>query len=224
MPYILGLTGSIACGKTTVGLHLLELGADVYLDADQVVHELYLPGQPLVPELASVFGPEIVNAAGGIDRTVLGRIVFGNPEKLRLLESHVHPAVQNALLTHLREMAEAGPDSIGVLDAVKLVESGYSQLCHGVWVVTCPPEVQLERLMRDRGLSREDGQARLDAQGDIARKLAAATEIIDNSGDMPHLRAQVAAAWQRFTQQIGLSRPGIDPGQGVGGDSPHGAR
>ena len=68
MPYILGLTGNIASGKTTVGLQLLELGVDVYVDADLVVHELYLPGQPLVAELASVFGPEIVDAAGGIDR------------------------------------------------------------------------------------------------------------------------------------------------------------
>ena len=223
MPYILGLTGSIACGKTTVGLQLLELGADVYLDADRVVHELYLPGQPLVAELASVFGPEIMNEAGGIDRAVLGRIVFGNPAKLRLLESHVHPAVQTALLSHLREMSDAGPDSIGVLDAVKLVESGYNQLCHAVWVVTCPPEVQLERLMRDRGFSREDAQARLDAQGDPARKLAAATEIVDNSGDVPHLRAQVAAAWQRFTEQIGLVKPNVASGESVGGQT-HGAR
>jgi dephospho-CoA kinase len=214
MPYILGLTGSIACGKTTVGLQMLELGADVYLDADRVVHELYLPGQPLVAELAGIFGPEIVDRAGGIDRAELGQIVFGNPEKLRLLESHVHPAVQTALLAHLREMSDAGPDSIGVLDAVKLVESGYSQLCHAVWVVTCPPEVQLERLMRDRGLSREDAEARLDAQGDPARKLAAATEIIDNSADVPHLRAEVAAAWQRFTAQIGLQRPGAAPSVG----------
>jgi dephospho-CoA kinase len=217
MPYILGLTGSIACGKTTVGLQLLELGADVYLDADRVVHELYLPGQPLVAELAALFGPEIVDDAGGIDRGVLGRIVFDNPEKLRLLESHVHPAVQGALLAHLREMADAGPDSIGVLDAVKLVESGYSQLCHAVWVVTCPPEVQMERLMRDRGLSRADAQARLDAQGDIATKLAAATEIINNSGDVPHLRAQVTSAWEHFRRQIGLERPSVAPGEGVGG-------
>jgi dephospho-CoA kinase len=214
MPYILGLTGSIACGKTTVGLQLLELGADVYLDADRVVHELYLPGQPLVAELAGVFGPEVVDAAGGIDRTVLGRIVFGDPAKLHLLESHVHPAVQTALLAHLREMSAAGPESIGVLDAVKLVESGYSQLCHAVWVVTCPPEVQLERLMRDRGLSREEAQARLDAQGDLSRKLAAATEIIDNSADVPLLRAEVAAAWRRFTTQIGWQRPGAAPGVG----------
>ena len=223
MPYILGLTGSIACGKTTVGLKLLELGVDVYLDADRVVHELYLPGQPLVAELAGVFGPEIVNAAGGIDRAVLGRIVFGNPEKLRLLESHVHPAVQSALLSHLREMSDAGPESIGVLDAVKLVESGYSQLCHAVWVVTCPPEAQLERLMRDRGFSREDAQARLEAQGDPARKLVAATEIIDNSSDVPHLRAQVTAAWARFTNQIGRRQTRRRTRRGHGGLG-HGAR
>src|SRR5215469_13457853 len=83
MPYILGLTGNIASGKTTVGLLLLELGADIYIDADRVVHELYLPGQPLVAELAGVFGSQIVDQAGGIDRKILGQIVFGNPTEMR---------------------------------------------------------------------------------------------------------------------------------------------
>src|SRR5215467_15082824 len=116
MPHILGLTGNIASGKSTVGLMLLEMGAATYIDADRVVHELYLPGQPLVAELAGAFGPEIVDEAGGIDRKILGRMVFGNPPELRRLEQIVHPAVQTALMTSLRQLNEIGPDAVGVLD------------------------------------------------------------------------------------------------------------
>lgn len=200
MPYILGLTGNIASGKTTIGLMLLELGASVYVDADHVVHDLYLPGRPLVAPLRAAFGPSILDAAGGVDRRALGAIVFGDHEQLRQLEAIVHPAVQTALVERLRTL---GPDDIGVLDAVKLVESGYAPLCHGLWLVTCPPEVQIERLMRTRGLSETEARLRLAAQPDVAAKRAVATEIIDNAGSLDDLRRQVTAAWGRFTASIG---------------------
>src|SRR5579862_1609834 len=161
MPYILGLTGAIASGKTTIGLLLMELGADVYCDADTVVHEMYLPGQPLVARLAEEFGPGILDTDGGVDRRVLGSIVFNDREKLRALERIVHPAVQEELIRRLRAVPEHG---VGVLDAVKLVESGYAPLCHGVWLVTCPPELQIARMIERRGLSRKEAEARLAAQ------------------------------------------------------------
>jgi dephospho-CoA kinase len=202
MPYILGLTGNIASGKTTIGLMLLELGASVYVDADHIVHELYLPGQPLVAALRAAFGPTILDPAGGVDRRALGEIVFSDHEQLRRLEAIVHPAVQTALVERLRTL---GPDDISVLDAVKLVESGYAPLCHGLWLVTCPPEAQIERLMRTRGLSEAEARLRLAAQPDVAAKRAIATEIIDNSGSLDELRRQVTAAWGRFTATIGRS-------------------
>lgn len=195
MPHILGLTGNIACGKTTVGLMLLELGATTYVDADHTVHELYLPGKPLVPRLVEAFGPGILAPDGGVDRKALGQIVFGDREKLRLLESIVHPAVQSALLKHLRALP---PDGVGVLDAVKLVEAGYAPLCEGVWLVTCPEEVQLRRLVETRGTTPEEARLRLAAQPDLGPKRAAATEVIENGGTLDDLRRQVTAAWQRF--------------------------
>jgi dephospho-CoA kinase len=201
MPYMLGLTGNIASGKTTVGLLLLELGATVYEDADQTVHELYLPGQPLVARLADAFGPGILDAAGGVDRQRLGAIVFGDPAALRRLEDLVHPAVRAALMERLRQIP---PDGIGVLDAVKLVEAGYAPFCQGVWVVTCPEATQLERMVRERGLSLAEARARLDAQPPLGPKLAAATEVIDNSGTLEQLRERVSAAWGRFV--AGLPR------------------
>ena len=195
MPYILGLTGNIASGKTTVGLMLLELGAFSYEDADQVVHELYLPGRPLVARLAEAFGPSVVGPDGGVDRQRLGQLVFGDPAALRRLEAIVHPAVQEALVAKLRRIP---PEGVGVLDAVKLVESGYAPLCHAVWVVTCPEEVQFHRLVEQRGLSPEEARARLAAQPPLAPKLAAASEVIPNDGSLDRLREQVTAAWQRF--------------------------
>ncbi len=199
MPYILGLTGNIASGKTTIGLMLLELGASVYVDADHVVHELYLPGRPLVTPLRAAFGPSILDPAGGVDHRALGAIVFGDHEQLRRLEAIVHPAVQTALVERLRTL---GSDDIGVLDAVKLVESGYAPLCHGLWLVICPPDVQIERLMRTRDLSEAEARLRLAAQPDVASKRAAATAIIDNSGSLDDLRRQVTVAWARFTASI----------------------
>lgn len=199
MTYILGLTGNIASGKTTIGLMLLQLGATTYVDADHVVHELYLPGKPLVAQLTQAFGQDIVDADGGVDRRILGQIVFGDREKLRQLEAIVHPAVQTALIERLRAMP---PDGIGVLDAIKLVESGYAPLCHGVWLVTCPPEVQLQRLMSTRGLSEAEARLRLDAQPPLESKRAVATEIIDNSGSFDELRQQVTAAWERFKASL----------------------
>ena len=199
MPYILGLTGNIACGKTTIGLLLLELGATTYVDADSVVHELYLPGQPLVADLVAAFGPSIQNADGSVDRRALGEIVFGDHAKLRQLEAIVHPAVQLALISRLRALP---PEGIGVLDAVKLVESGYAPLCHGVWLVTCPPEQQIARMVTTRGLTEQEAQLRIAAQPPLEPKRAVATEIIDNSGSLDDLRHQVTSAWERFKATI----------------------
>ncbi|HKB47272.1 MAG TPA: dephospho-CoA kinase [Ktedonobacterales bacterium] len=199
MPSILGLTGNIASGKTTIGLMLLELGATEYVDADLVVHELYLPGRPLVAQLVEAFGTRIRDAEGGVNRRVLGELVFGDPARLRQLEALVHPAVQTALIERLRALP---PGGIGVLDAIKLVESGYGPLCHGLWLVTCPPEIQLRRLVETRGLTEAEAKRRLAAQPAIEPKRAVATEIIDNSGTLEQLRDQVTGAWQRFVASL----------------------
>lgn len=199
MPYILGLTGNIASGKTTVGLLLLELGAAEYIDADTVVHELYLPGQPLVAQLAQEFGQSIIDSEGGVDRKALGDLVFNDPARLRRLEQIVHPQVFSALSGRMRDIPD---DGVGVLDAVKLVESGYAALCHGLWIVTCPPQTQLERLMTTRGMSEAEARSRLAAQPPIEPKLSLASAVIDNSGTLDDLRRQVTAAWNAFLASL----------------------
>ncbi len=202
MPYILGLTGNIASGKTTVGLMLLDLGAHTYVDADQVVHELYLPGQPLVDQIVATFGSVMLDSAGGIDRQRLGQVVFNDSARLRQLELLVHPAVQSALVERLRAIPS---DGVGVLDAVKLVESGYAPLCHGVWLVTSPEELQMRRLVEQRGLSPEAARARLAAQPPMEPKLQVATEIIENAGSLDDLKRIVESAWQRFIDANAIS-------------------
>jgi dephospho-CoA kinase len=204
MPYILGLTGNIASGKTTVGLMLLELGLSAYIDADNVVHELYLPGQALPHALAEAFGPGVLDSAGGVDRRALGAIVFDNPERLRQLEAIVHPAVREALLSWVRALP---PDATGALDAIKLVESGYAPFCHGLWIVTCPPEIQLQRLIEQRGLSAEEAHARLAAQPPIEAKLPLATAVIHNDGSLENLRQQVTDAWRVFIASLAEQQP-----------------
>ena len=204
MPYMLGLTGNIASGKTTIGLMLLELGLNTYIDADAAVHELYLPGHPLPATLAEAFGPGVLDSAGGVDRRALGAIVFGSPERLRQLEALVHPAVREALLAKVRAIPD---DEIGVLDAIKLIESGYAPFCSGVWVVTCPPEIQLQRLIERRGLTEEEARARLAAQPPIDAKLPLATAVIYNDGSLENLRQQVSDAWRAFKASLPAPAP-----------------
>lgn len=199
MPYYLGLTGNIACGKSTVGKMLQALGVHRYIDADAVVHDLYLPGQPLVAQLAQEFGAEILDADGGVNRKALGDLVFNDPTKMRRLESIVHPAVQEAIIGEVRAIPD---DQVGVLDAIKLIESGYAPLCHGIWIVTCSPEIQLQRLMQQRGMSEADARARLAAQPPIEPKLAQATEVIANNGTLEDLQQQVTTAWARFLASL----------------------
>jgi dephospho-CoA kinase len=218
MPYYLGLTGNIACGKSTVGQMLQVLGVYRYIDADAVVHELYLPGQPLVAQLAQEFGSGILDANGGVDRKTLGALVFDDPGKLRRLETLVHPAVQEAVISQIREIPN---DQVGVLDAIKLIESGYAPFCHGIWIVRCSPETQLRRLIEQRGMSEGEARVRLAAQPPIEPKVAMATEIIDNDGTLDDLQRQVTAAWERFLASLPPQdeepHAGAHAGDGEGG-------
>src|SRR5437764_10689769 len=108
MPRIIGLTGNIACGKTSVGQMLLELGAERYIDADAVVHHLYERGQPIALQVQEAFGPTVLAADGSVDRKALGAVVFQNPEAMQRLESIVHPAVAKALMQELATVSEPG--------------------------------------------------------------------------------------------------------------------
>lgn len=189
---VIGLTGNIGVGKSTVMALLAELGA-AGIDADQVAHEVMAPGQPAYDPIVARFGPPIAPGGGPIDRARLGQIVFSDPAALADLEAIVHPAVFQVIQ---RRVAEADTPVV-VIEAIKLLEAGLSrQLCQQVWVVTAPRERQIQRLMASRGLSEAEAILRIDAQPPQAAKLAQADVVIDNDGSLAEVRAQVERAWQ----------------------------
>ncbi len=192
---ILGITGNIACGKTSVGKMLLELGVEKYIDADALVHQLYQSGQPIAREVAQVFGASVMAADGSVDRQALGALVFQDAQALRRLEEIVHPAVGRAML---QELASVSPDGIAVIDAVKLLEGGSGSLCQSKWLIVCPEEQELARLMARSGLSEAEARARVQAQPSVERRLPLVDEVIDNGGSLEETRHQVEAAFQRF--------------------------
>lgn len=188
---VIGLTGNIGVGKSTVMALLAELGA-VGIDADKVAHQVMEPGQPAYQQVVARFGRQIAPDDGPIDRGRLGQIVFTDPAALADLEAIVHPAVFQVIQ---RRVAEAGA-SIVVIEAIKLLEAGLSrQLCQQVWVVTAPREQQIQRLMQTRGLSEAEAALRIDAQPPQAEKLAQADVVIENGGSLDEVRAQVERAW-----------------------------
>jgi len=195
VPRIIGLTGNIACGKTSVGQMLLELGAERYIDADAIVHRLYEPGQPIAMQVAHSFGSAVMAADGSVDRKALGAIVFQDVEALRRLENIVHPAVGIALRDELMSVSTSG---IAILDAVKLLEGGSGALCQSKWLVICSEEQQLARLVARNRLQKEEAYARIHAQPSTEAKIALVDEVIDNRASLEDTRRQVVAAFHRF--------------------------
>jgi dephospho-CoA kinase len=188
---VIGLTGNIGVGKSTVMALLAGLGA-AGIDADKVAHQVMEPGQPAYQQIVARFGRQIAPGGGPIDRLRLGQIVFTDPAALADLEAIVHPAVFRVIQ---RRVAEAGA-SVVVIEAIKLLEAGLSrQLCQQVWVITAPRELQIQRLMQTRGLSEAEAALRIDAQPSQAEKIAQADVVIDNGGSLDEVRAQVERAW-----------------------------
>ena len=190
-PYVIGLTGNIACGKSAVLMMLAELGAET-IDADRVAHAVMAPGMPTTERIIAEFGPEIRAADGGIDRRALGAIVFADPARLARLDELAHPPTVAAI----RERVAASTHAVVVVDAIKLFEAGMAGDCDQIWVVTCDPEQQVERLMRRNGFDRATARLRIDAQPPQEDKARRADVVIDNSGTLDATSAQVRTAWK----------------------------
>src|SRR5215467_4563084 len=199
MPRIIGITGNIACGKTAVGHMLLELGAERYIDADAVVHRLYLNGQPIALKVAEAFGPAVVAADGSVDRKALGAIVFQDAGAMQRLEAIVHPAVSLAIANELAAVSNTG---IAVIDAVKLLEGGSGAFCQSKWLVICPEEQEMERMITRNHLNEVEALSRIRAQPPITDKSALVDEVINNGGTLEETRRQVVAAFGRFIDRF----------------------
>ena len=196
MIYLIGLTGNVAAGKSLVARMLSELGAHV-IDADALTHELERQGRPVHAAIAAAFGPGILRADGEIDRAQLGKLVFSDPKALRRLEAIVHPAVAAEIARQISDLKSQTLDkrAVIVVEAIKLIEAGLHKQCDALWVVTCRPGLQLDRLIRTRGLSEANARLRIVAQPPQSEKAALADVLIENNGTLDELRAQVKHHW-----------------------------
>ena len=191
-PLRIGLTGPIGCGKSTVAGWIADHGGAV-IDADVVAREVTLPGGPVHDAILDAFGPAVRSVDGTLDRAALAAIVFADDDRLHELEAIVHPAVRPRILDLLDAAAASGVPVVAV-EAIKLIEGGLAELCDEVWLVTCDPLAQRERL-EARGATRPDAAARIGAQRDIRERLAPhATRVIDTTGPREDVRPRVEAA------------------------------
>lgn len=208
MTTVIGLTGNIGTGKSTVLVMLHDLGADT-IDADAVAHAVMRPGQAAHAAIVQAFGANILATDGTIDRGRLGAIVFRDAAALARLEGIMHPAI----FVRMQELVHSSVRPVVVIEAIKLLEAGYSiTLCDVIWVVTSTRDQQIARLMHSRHLSRAEAELRIDAQPPQADKVRQADVVIDNSGTLDETRQQVETAWQRLpsnTLQLsdGMSQP-----------------
>ena len=193
-PYVIGVTGGIAMGKSTVLGMLGERGAEL-IDADAVYHELIAPGLPLWKSLRERYGSGIIAADSSIDRHALGNVVFNDPAALEDLERLTHPAV----VAEIGRRVANSTSRVVAVDAVKLSESGLGKVCNQIWLVTCDRETQRARLMARSHLSSEEADRRLAAQPDQDQQAKIADLVIDNSGDLAATRAQIDQAWKALT-------------------------
>ncbi len=203
MTVIVGLTGGIGSGKSTVAGLLEKRGARV-VDADAIVHELQAPGEPLLDEIAEAFGPEVLTAEGALDREALGAIVFRDPEARQRLNQIVHPKVGAEFARRLQAARESGVALI-VLDIPLLFESrragtgGASAMdFDAIVLVWVPRETQIERQIRRDGHGRDEAERRVASQMPLDEKRALADHVIDNSGTLEETERQVGALYDRL--------------------------
>jgi dephospho-CoA kinase len=211
---LVGLTGGIGAGKSTVADLLTERGA-IIIDGDLIARQVVEPGQPALAAIVERFGPGMLAPDGTLDRPALAAVAFADEESRKALEAITHPAIGAEFV---RQMSEAPPDGVVVNDVPLLVESkmAESRGYEVVIVVEAPRELRLDRLV-DRGLERADAEARMAAQATDEERREVATHLLDNSGDLAHLTAQVDALWSdlaaRAAAKAAADAEAADPGK-----------
>lgn len=195
MTKLIGLTGGIASGKSTVSGILKSLGAQL-IDADEIAREVVHKGQPALADIAARF-PDVLHSNGTLDRSKLAERVFNNDAERRALNAIIHPRIQARVLELTTVLREAGHRVI-IYDAPLLIENRLHEGMDGVILVAAPPELQISRLMSRNGFTREQAEARLKSQLPLDEKKKFATWVIDNSGDLGSLKQQVEAVWREI--------------------------
>jgi dephospho-CoA kinase len=202
---VAGLTGSIATGKSTVSGILKELGAFI-VDADRAAHEVVLPGTKAWNEIVRIFGKEILQKSGEIDRERLGRIIFNDSAMRSILEEVVHPEVVHSMDEQIRSIKSGFPDAVVILDVPLLIETGMHKGMGEVIVVYCPEDMQITRLMVRDKISRADALAKIRSQISIEEKRRYATLLIDNSASKDNTRIKVEDLYDRLREKGGEAK------------------
>ncbi|SDN19173.1 dephospho-CoA kinase [Paenibacillus sp. yr247] len=196
----IGLTGGIACGKSTVSAMLVNRGA-LLVDADTIARDVVEPGSPVLEQVAAHFGQAVLQADGSLHRKKLGEIIFGNTEARKQLESILHPPIRVRIREQMEAYEQQYPDKLVVADVPLLIESNLTFMFQEVMVVYVPRHVQLERLIHRDGLTESAANNRIDAQMSIEEKRKLADVVIDNSGTWEETNSEV----ERFWLEKGLS-------------------
>jgi dephospho-CoA kinase len=201
---LVGLTGGIGSGKSSVSSLLQSYGA-VVVDADLVAREVVAPGTPGLHAVVEAFGPDVLQPDGSLDRGGLGRLVFGDQEALARLNGITHPLIAERTVELFRRAASDGTEVL-VHDVALLVEKDLQGRYDVIVVVAADPTTQLDRLVGLRGMSEDDARARIAAQAPLAARLAVATHVIRNDGPYEDLVVQVERLWQRLRDHIAQRR------------------
>lgn len=188
---VIGLTGGIASGKSTVSRQFANAGWQI-VDADKVAHQLTTANGQAIPPIVDAFGPNILQADGSLNRRALGRQVFAQPKQLATLNQIMQPLIRQSIIQQFADAQKAGRPHV-MLDAPTLFEQGYQGDCDQIVVVSVDPVTQLARLIARDGLSTQEAQQRVASQMSLAQKRVLANWVIDNSGDRQFTRQQ--AAW-----------------------------
>ena len=199
--YVVGLTGGIGCGKSEAARYLCSLGAK-HIDADAISRSLTAEGGSALPELRRIFGDEIFNGDGSLDRRALGELVFHDVASKRALEGVIHPLVQRQAMDEIAAASAAGIP-VTVLDVPLLFETGMDVLCDETWTMSVPPEVQIQRVRVRDGLSTEQAQARIANQLPMAERNARATKVINSDRPMEKTQAELNQLYMQLLRRIG---------------------
>ena len=199
--YVLGLTGGIGCGKSEAAKVLASLGAK-HVDTDGISRRLTAPGGAALPAIRSVFGDDVFDAEGALDRRRLAEIVFNDLQRRRQLEGILHPLVQREAMEAIAEANEAGI-AVTVLDVPLLFESGMDVLCDETWTMSLDPRIQLERIRARDGLDEAQAQARIASQMSMEMRDARADRVIDTNRPLEKTQAELAQLFAQLRRRIG---------------------
>ena len=193
--YVIGLTGGIGAGKSTVCATLDRLGASI-IDADREGHAAYAKGTIGWRRITALFGDAMLTEELEIDRRKLGQLVFGNPQAMGWLNSAIHPIIRDRIETQLAQLRALGCE-VAVVDAAVLIQAGWDDLTDEVWFVKAPADIVAERVAQARGLQTWEVLGRIGAQQELVQEAEAkASVIVDNAGSMEELLAKIEQLWK----------------------------